>query len=95
MGRDIQLEDYSFKMDMARYIAEKMKDIALPQGRKSDPTVSVTENERELFRSATMVQMWVARECRFEPLGSASIHSQQHTKDATLGHLIDREWGRT
>ena len=84
----IQLEDYSFKMDMARYITEKVKEIPLPKGRKSDPTEPVTERERELFRSGTLIQMWVARECRFDALGSASIHSH-HIKDAVVGNLVE------
>ena len=75
-------------MNMARYITEKVKEIFLPKRRKSDLTAPVTERGRELFRSGTMIQMWVARECRFDALGSASIHSQ-HIKDAVVGHLVE------
>ena len=84
----VQLEDYSFKMDMARYITKEVKEIPLPKGRKSDPTAPVTERERELFRSGTMVQMWMARGGRFDAFGSASTHSQ-HIKDAVVGHLVE------
>ena len=67
-----QLLDRSFKVDMTRFIQERLRPTSLQRGRCLDKSVEATEGEVKALRAVAGSLSWVARQCRPDEAGSAS-----------------------
>ena len=59
-----ELPDRSFKVDMTRFIQERLRPISLPRGRCLDRSAEATEGEVKALRAVAGSLSWVARQCR-------------------------------
>ena len=67
-----QLADRSFKVDMTRFIQERLRPISLPRGQCLDRSAEATEWEVKALRAVAGSLSWVARQCRPDEAGTAS-----------------------
>ena len=67
-----QLPDRSFKVDMTRFIQERLRPISLPRGRCLDKSAEATETDVKALRDVAGSLSWVARQCRPDEAGTAS-----------------------
>ena len=67
-----QLLDRRFKVDMTRFIQERLRPISLPRGRCFDRSAEATEGEVKALRAVAGSLSWVARQCRPDEAGTAS-----------------------
>ena len=67
-----QLPDRSSKVDMTRFIRERLRPISLPRGRCLDRSAEATEGEVKALRAVAGSVSWVARQCRPDEAGTAS-----------------------
>ena len=73
---------------MGDYVNEKLREITIQKERKKDRAMAVNEGERGQLRRGVMRAMWMAREGRFDGLGSVSILSRK-IGEATIGHPFE------
>ena len=67
-----QLPDRSFKVDMTRFIQERLRPISSPRERCLDRSAEATEEEKKALRAVEGSLSWVARQCRLDEAGTAS-----------------------
>ena len=67
-----QLPDRSFKVDMTRFIQERLRRISLQRERCLDRSAEATEGEVKALRAVAGSPSWVARQCRPDEAGTAS-----------------------
>ena len=67
-----QLPDRSFKVDMTRFIRERLRPISLPRGRCLDRSAEASEGEVKALRAVAGSLSWIARQCRPDEAGTAS-----------------------
>ena len=67
-----QLPNRNFKVDMTRFIQERLRPISLPRERCLDRTAEATEGEVKALRAVAGPLSWVARQCRPHEAGTAS-----------------------
>ena len=67
-----QLRDRSFKVDMTRFIRERLRPISLPRGRCLDRSAEASEGEVKALRAVAGSLSWIARQCRPDEAGTAS-----------------------
>ena len=67
-----QLLDRSFKVDMTRFLQERLRPISLPRGRCLDRSAEATEGKVKALRAVAGSLSWVARQCRPDEAGTAS-----------------------
>ena len=67
-----QLPDRSFKVDMTRFIQERLRPISLPRGRCLDRSAEASEGEVKALRAVAGSLSWIARQCRPDEAGTAS-----------------------
>ena len=67
-----QLPDRSFKVDMTRFIRERLRPISLQRRRCLDRSAEATEEEVKALRAVAGSLSWVARQCRPDEAGTAS-----------------------
>ena len=67
-----QLPDRSFKVDMTRFIRERLRPITLPRGRCLDRSAEASEGEVKALRAVAGSLSWVALQCRPDEAGTAS-----------------------
>ena len=67
-----QLLDRSFKVDMTRFIRERLRPISIPRGRCLDRSAEASEGEVKALRAAAGSPSWIARQCRPDEAGTAS-----------------------
>ena len=76
-----RLCDRSFKVDMTRFIQERLRQNSVPRVRCLDKSAEATEGEVKALRAMTGSPSWVARQCRPDEAGTA----------ATLQGLVFRD----
>ena len=59
-----QLPDLRFKVDMTRFIRERLRPVSLPHGRCSDRSDEACDGEVKALRAVAGSLFWVARQCR-------------------------------
>ena len=67
-----QLPDRSFKIDMKRFIQERLRPISLPRGRCLDRSAEAIEGDVKALRAVAGSLLWVARQCQPDEAGTAS-----------------------
>ena len=67
-----KLPDRSFKVDMTRFIQERLRPISFARGRCLDRSAEATEGEVKALRAVAGSLSWVARQCRPDEVGTAS-----------------------
>ena len=67
-----QLPDRSFKVDMTRFIRERLRPVSLPRGRCLDRSDEASEGEVKALRAVAGSLSWIARQCRPDEAGTAS-----------------------
>ena len=67
-----QSPDRSFKVDVTRFIQERLRPISLPRERCLDRSAEATEGEVKALRAVAGSPSWVARQCRLDEAGTAS-----------------------
>ena len=67
-----QFPDRSFKVDMTRFIQERLRPISLPRGRCLDRSAEASEGEVKALRAVAGSLSWIARQCRPDEAGTAS-----------------------
>ena len=68
-----QLHGRSFKVDMTRFIQERLRPISLQRARCLDRSAETTKGEVKALRAVAGSLFWVARQCRPDEAGIASI----------------------
>ena len=66
-----QLLARSFKVDMTRFIQERLRPIPLQRGRCLDRSAEATEGEVRALRAVAGSLSWVARQCRLDEAGTS------------------------
>ena len=79
--------DRSFKVDMTRFIQERLRPMSLPRERCLDRSAEATEWEVKALRAVAGSLSWVARQCRPDEAGTAST-LQGSVSRADVGLLI-------
>ena len=66
LGRTVrQMSDCEIRVDMERYISEKLRPVMLSRGRLQDgDEAELNEKEVSMLRGAAGSLLWVGRECR-------------------------------
>ncbi|CAE7806642.1 GIP, partial [Symbiodinium necroappetens] len=73
-GRRVQQgHDYVLKVDMAKFVEERLAPLTLERGRKSKPDEPVTEDERQRARGLLGSLAWLAKEGRPDVAGATSM----------------------
>ena len=67
-----QLPDRSFKVDMTRFIRERLQPISSPQGRCLDRSAEASDGEVKALRAVAGSLSWIVRQCRIDEAGTAS-----------------------
>ena len=67
-----QLPDRSFKVDIKRFIRERLRPISLPRGRCLDRSNEASDGEVKALRAVAGSLSWIARQCRPDEAGTAS-----------------------
>ena len=67
-----QWPDRSFKVDMTRFIRERLQPISLQWGRCLDKSAEAYEDEAKVLRAVAGSLSWVVRQCRPDEAGTAS-----------------------
>ena len=67
-----QLPDRSFKVDMTRFIRERLRPISLPRRRCLDKSAEASDGEVKALRAVAGSLSWIARQCRPDEAGTAS-----------------------
>ena len=83
-----QLPDRSFKVDMTRFIRERLRTISLQRGRCLDKSAEATEGDVKALRAVAGSLSLVARQCRPDEAGTAST-LQGSASRAVLKDLSD------
>ena len=86
--RFMQEKDFGFRIDMERYIREKLNPIELKRGRLSDPKAEPTEGEKSQLRAVIGGIGWVARQARPDEASTASL-LQSSFHEAVMKDLAD------
>eukprot|EP00435_Cladocopium_sp_Y103_P026760 s1698_g6.t1 len=73
-GRRIQQKsDFSFEIDMEKFVTERMSEVVLEKGRASNPSEDATTQEKEAARAAIGSLTWAAKEGRPDAAAVASL----------------------
>ena len=73
-GRRLQQDaDFSIRVDMSKFIEERLKPMAILRERKSDPEAKATEKEISSARGAVGSLAWLSKEGRPDLAGAASM----------------------
>ena len=73
-GRRIQQKkDFSFEIDMEKFVAERLKEVPLEKGRATQSHLEATEQERDDTRAAVGSITWAAKEGRPDGAAIASL----------------------
>ncbi|CAE6919208.1 unnamed protein product [Symbiodinium sp. KB8] len=73
-GRRVQQgHDYVLKVDMAKFVEERLAPLTLERGRKSKPDEPATEDERQRARGLLGSLAWLAKEGRPDVAGATSM----------------------
>ncbi|CAE7230741.1 RE1, partial [Symbiodinium sp. CCMP2456] len=88
-GRRIrQLKDYSFVVDMEKFVTERLEPIQMAKGRKSNPKALATDSEIAQMRAVVGSLNWASREERPDASASASLSALKFPKPV-VQDLID------
>ena len=81
-GRRIQQDsdDFNVKVDMMKFVEERLSEVHLEKGRKSVPDSSATAEEVKRVRAAIGSFAWCAKEARPDAAAGASILASKMTK---------------
>jgi hypothetical protein len=80
-GRRIQQSrDFSFQIDMEKFVTERLKEVPLEKGRAAQSTSEATEDEKELARAAIGSLTWAAKEGRPDAAATASLVASSLSK---------------
>ena len=73
-GRRIQQKkDFSFEIDMEKFVSERLKEVPLEKGRATQSHLEATEQERDDTRAAVGSITWAAKEGRPDGAAMASL----------------------
>ena len=73
-GRRVrQGSDYVLKVDMAKFVEERLAPLTLERGRRSKPEEAATESERQRARGLLGSLAWLAKEGRPDVAGATSM----------------------
>ena len=61
-----------YKVDMTRFIRERLRPISLPRGRCLDRSAELSEGEVKALRAVAGSLSWIARQCLPDEAGTAS-----------------------
>ena len=73
---------------MAEYILNRTKEIPISKGRKKEVEADLTDMERCLLRSSSMIIMWLSREARPDGLGTSAA-LVRHIKGGRVAHVLE------
>ncbi|CAK9005569.1 Retrovirus-related Pol polyprotein from transposon RE2 (Retro element 2) (AtRE2) [Includes: Protease RE2 [Durusdinium trenchii] len=80
-GRRLQqLPDYTIKIDMKKFVEERLNQIVLPTARKKMKESEVTEEERKQARMVCGALNWLSKEGRPDASAAASLCSSKINK---------------
>ncbi|CAE7241405.1 RE1 [Symbiodinium sp. CCMP2456] len=80
-GRRIrQQSDYSLKVDMCKFVTERLSQVFLEKGRRSQPDAEASPKERQDTRAAIGSLAWAAKEGRPDAASGASILASRMAK---------------
>ena len=89
-GRHVtQLPDRSFKVDMTRFIRERLRPISLQRGKCLDRSAEASDGEVRALRAVAGSLSWIARQCRPDEAGTAST-LQGSVSRAVMKDLSDQ-----
>ena len=83
-----QLDDYSFVVDMMKFVTERLEPIQLAKGRKSQLKALATESEIAQARAVVGSLNWASREGRPDAAAAASLSSSKFPRPI-VEDLID------
>ena len=89
LGRTVrQREDFEVRVDMQRYIEEKLRPITLPRERmrQGDDAV-LTEKEVTMLRGAGGSLLWVGKECRPDVAAACAMSMSWGSAGPTIKHI--------
>ena len=88
-GRRIrQKADYSFIVDMEKFVTERLEPIQMAKGRKADPKALASDSEVAQMRAVVGSLNWASREGRPDAAASASLSASKFPKPV-VQDLID------
>ena len=89
-----QLPDRSFKVDMTRFIRERLRPISLPRERCLDRSAEASEGEVKALRAVAGSLSWISRQCPPDEAGTASpLHgsvSRAVVKDLSDANAVNQ-----
>ncbi|CAE7707824.1 unnamed protein product, partial [Symbiodinium necroappetens] len=89
LGRTVrQREDFEVRIDMQRYIEEKLRPVTLPRERmrQGDDAV-LTEKEVTMLRGAGGSLLWVGKECRPDVAAACAMSMSWGSAGPTIKHI--------
>ncbi|CAE7489950.1 GIP [Symbiodinium sp. CCMP2592] len=89
LGRTVrQLENFEIRVDMERYIVEKLKPVVFARRRLQDgDDAHLTEHEVSLLRGAAGSLLWVGKECRPDCGAACAMSMSWGSKPPTIRHV--------
>ena len=80
-GRRIQQSsDFTISVDMCKFVTERLSEVRLARGRKSEPDSPATDDERRQTSVAIGSLAWCAKEARPDAAAGASILASRRGK---------------
>eukprot|EP00439_Symbiodinium_sp_Y106_P072909 s1629_g13.t1 len=89
LGRTVrQLADFEIRVDMERYICEKLKPVVLARKRLQDgEDAQLTDHEVSFLRGAAGSLLWVGKECRPDCGAACAMSMSWGSSPPTIRHV--------